>query len=75
MVADGVAPKITQTEEGATYDAMMKKDTAQVPLTGSAQDIHNFIRGCEHHPGAWVTVNGEVRLFYMKISRKHCKID
>lgn len=69
MVADGVAPKIIQPEEGATYDAMMKKDVAKVPLTGSAQEIHNFIRGCEHHPGAWVTVNGEVILFFVTINQ------
>ena len=30
MVADGKAPKIAQTEEGATYDPMIKKETVQV---------------------------------------------
>ena len=32
MVADGKAPKITQTEDGATYDPIMKKDLAKVGL-------------------------------------------
>ena len=30
LIAEGKAPRIVQTEEGATYDAMMKKDNAQV---------------------------------------------
>ena len=27
----------------------------------SAQDIHNFIRGNDKVPGAWITLGGEVR--------------
>ena len=26
-----------------------------------ARDIHNFIRGNDKVPGAWITINGEVR--------------
>lgn len=32
LIADGKAPKIVQTEEGATYDAMMRKDNAEVSV-------------------------------------------
>ena len=30
LVADGKAPRIKQTEEGATYDPIMKKELAKV---------------------------------------------
>ena len=32
MVAQGTAPKIPQTEIGATYDKMIKKDVVQVSV-------------------------------------------
>ena len=32
MVESGTAPKIAQTEEGATYDAMIKKPVVKVTL-------------------------------------------
>lgn len=30
LIEDGKAPRITQPEEGATYDAMVKKEKAEV---------------------------------------------
>ena len=35
MVSQGTAPKIPQTEEGATYDKMIKKDVVQVSIKSS----------------------------------------
>lgn len=32
----------------------------QVDLNQSAETIHNFIRGCDKVPGAWIEINGEV---------------
>ena len=37
MVAQGTAPKIPQTEIGATYDKMIKKDVVQVSVNTLAQ--------------------------------------
>ncbi|KAJ8302046.1 hypothetical protein KUTeg_021033, partial [Tegillarca granosa] len=31
----------------------------QIKWDQSAEDIHNFIRGCDKVPGAWTTINGE----------------
>ena len=62
MVANGTVPKITQSEEGATYDPIMKKDNLQINWGQSAQNIHNFIIGNDKVPGAWTNVNGEVRI-------------
>ncbi|XP_061396731.1 cytosolic 10-formyltetrahydrofolate dehydrogenase-like [Musca vetustissima] len=57
MVAAGKAPKITQTEVGATYDpAMFKEDNQYLNLNQSAEGIWNFIRGLDSVPGALVTV-------------------
>lgn len=60
MVADGTAPQIVQDESKATYEALLKKDLVKLNLDQPAQDIHNFIRGCDHHPGAWTDINGQV---------------
>ncbi|XP_020706570.2 cytosolic 10-formyltetrahydrofolate dehydrogenase isoform X2 [Athalia rosae] len=65
LVANGTAPKIAQTEEGATYEAMLnKKELQQVDWKKSADGVHNFVRALDSTPGAWTLVNGEeVRLF------------
>ncbi|KAL5013525.1 hypothetical protein ScPMuIL_007795 [Solemya velum] len=64
MIADGKAPQITQPEEGATYDAMLKKDKVQIKWDQSAAALHNFIRGCDKSPGAWTQYNGQKITFY-----------
>lgn len=57
MVALGKAPKITQTEVGATYDAaMFKEENQYLNLNQTAEGIWNFIRGLDSVPGALVTV-------------------
>lgn len=64
MIHQGRAPRITQPEEGATYDPLLKKANVKVDLNQSAETIHNFIRGCDKVPGAWIEINGEkVTLF------------
>uniref|UniRef100_V5I8M6 formyltetrahydrofolate dehydrogenase n=1 Tax=Anoplophora glabripennis TaxID=217634 RepID=V5I8M6_ANOGL len=53
MVADGTAPKITQSEKGATYDPMLNKpDLQKVDWSKTAKELHNFIRGMDSVPGA-----------------------
>ncbi|KAH8352017.1 hypothetical protein KR084_001300, partial [Drosophila pseudotakahashii] len=70
MVASGTAPKITQTEVGATYDpAMFKTENQVINLNSSAENIWNFVRGLDSVPGALATVvqedgtEEEIRLF------------
>ncbi len=62
MVADGTAPRVPQTEEGATYDPIVKKGSVQVDWSLPSQDIHNFIRGSDKVPGAWTIIGGEVSM-------------
>ncbi|VVC93053.1 unnamed protein product [Leptidea sinapis] len=53
MVANGTAPKIKQTEEGATYDpALFKPETHQIDWSKGGVALHNFIRGLDSSPGA-----------------------
>ncbi|XP_023014395.2 cytosolic 10-formyltetrahydrofolate dehydrogenase [Leptinotarsa decemlineata] len=53
MVADGTAPKLAQSEKGATYDPMLNKPELQkIDWTKSGKDLHNFIRGMDSVPGA-----------------------
>jgi len=62
MISEGTAPKMVQDESKQTYDAMLKKDLVQINFDQPAQAIHNFIRGCEHFPGAWTIINDQVRV-------------
>ena len=60
MIEDGTAPHISQEGmPGASYEPIMKKELAALDLTKSAQEVHNFIRGCDRVPGAWLLLGGE----------------
>lgn len=65
LVAKKLAPKVPQTEEGATYDPLLnKKELQKIDWNKPAKQVHDFIRGLDSTPGAWTTLNGEeVRLF------------
>uniref|UniRef100_A0A0B6ZYE6 10-formyltetrahydrofolate dehydrogenase n=1 Tax=Arion vulgaris TaxID=1028688 RepID=A0A0B6ZYE6_9EUPU len=64
LIATGRAPKIVQPEEGATYDALIRKDKVKINWDQTAQAIHNFIRGNDKVPGAWTKINGEQITFF-----------
>ncbi|XP_052266666.1 cytosolic 10-formyltetrahydrofolate dehydrogenase-like isoform X1 [Dreissena polymorpha] len=64
LIDQGMAPKIVQSEEGATYDAMLKKAIVGINWDQPAMAIHNWIRGCDKVPGAWATINGEQVTLY-----------
>ncbi|ESP04553.1 hypothetical protein LOTGIDRAFT_237306 [Lottia gigantea] len=68
LIADGKAPRIVQSEDNATYDALIKKDKVQIKMDQTAEDIHNFIRGNDKVPGSWTVINGEkISLFGSKL--------
>uniref|UniRef100_A0A8C9T1F5 10-formyltetrahydrofolate dehydrogenase n=1 Tax=Scleropages formosus TaxID=113540 RepID=A0A8C9T1F5_SCLFO len=64
LIADGKAPRIPQPEEGASYEGIQKKSNAKVNLAQPAEAIHNWIRGHDKVPGAWITINGQVVTLY-----------
>lgn len=52
LVAQEKAPKITQIEEGATYDAFLNKhELCKLVYGKPAKKIHDFIRGLDSSPG------------------------
>lgn len=70
LVAKGTAPKIPQTEIGATYDpAMFREENQVINLDQPAKRIWNFVRGLDSVPGAIAYVEGDkgdeeqIRLF------------
>uniref|UniRef100_A0A8C9VPB9 10-formyltetrahydrofolate dehydrogenase n=2 Tax=Scleropages formosus TaxID=113540 RepID=A0A8C9VPB9_SCLFO len=63
LIADGKAPRIPQPEEGASYEGIQKKSNAKVN-SQPAEAIHNWIRGHDKVPGAWITINGQVVTLY-----------
>ncbi|XP_022605042.1 mitochondrial 10-formyltetrahydrofolate dehydrogenase [Seriola dumerili] len=64
LIADGKAPRIPQTEEGASYEGIQKKSNAKVNLAQPAEAIHNWIRGHDKVPGAWTVIDGQSVTLY-----------
>ncbi|XP_038132562.1 cytosolic 10-formyltetrahydrofolate dehydrogenase [Cyprinodon tularosa] len=64
LITEGKAPKITQPQEGATYECIQKKDNAKIDWNQSAEAIHNWIRGNDKVPGAWAEVDGQKVTFF-----------
>ncbi|XP_052897053.1 cytosolic 10-formyltetrahydrofolate dehydrogenase isoform X2 [Anopheles moucheti] len=57
MIAAGTAPKIPQTEIGASYDpALFREENQYINLNQPGVRIFNFIRGLDSVPGALATV-------------------
>ncbi|KAL5281901.1 ALDH1L2 family protein [Megaselia abdita] len=74
LVANKSAPKIKQTEVGATYDpAMFKEENQIVNFNQTGKRIFNFIRGLDSVPGAIAFIESEgqkydmIRLFGAQI--------
>ena len=42
-----------QAEEGVSYAAKLSKQETRIDWSGTAQEIHNHIRGLSPYPGAW----------------------
>uniref|UniRef100_A0A182JVY6 formyltetrahydrofolate dehydrogenase n=1 Tax=Anopheles christyi TaxID=43041 RepID=A0A182JVY6_9DIPT len=62
MIAAGNAPKIPQTEIGASYDpALFREENQYINLNQPAVRIFNFIRGLDSVPGALAIVEHEGR--------------
>uniref|UniRef100_F6UZU4 10-formyltetrahydrofolate dehydrogenase n=1 Tax=Monodelphis domestica TaxID=13616 RepID=F6UZU4_MONDO len=64
LITEGKAPRIPQTEEGATYEGIQKKENAKINWDQPAEAIHNWIRGNDKVPGAWTEANGQMLTFF-----------
>ncbi|XP_029642163.1 cytosolic 10-formyltetrahydrofolate dehydrogenase isoform X1 [Octopus sinensis] len=59
LISENRAPKIIQPEEGASYEALLKKSLVKINWDQPAEAIHNYIRGNDKVPGAWATIDGQ----------------
>ncbi|XP_072770100.1 mitochondrial 10-formyltetrahydrofolate dehydrogenase-like isoform X2 [Nerophis lumbriciformis] len=64
LIADGKAPRIPQSEKGASYEGIQKKSNAKMDLAQPAEAIHNWIRGHDKIPGAWTVIDGQSVTLY-----------
>ncbi|XP_062989479.1 mitochondrial 10-formyltetrahydrofolate dehydrogenase [Elgaria multicarinata webbii] len=64
LIADGKAPRIPQSEEGASYEGIQKKENAEISWDQPASALHNWIRGHDKVPGAWAMIDGQMVTFY-----------
>ncbi|CAI5449382.1 unnamed protein product [Caenorhabditis angaria] len=66
LIAAGKAPRIVQSEEGASYEPYIttKPELAQIDWSKNQRELHNFIRGNDKVPGAWAILNGEKVSFF-----------
>ncbi|XP_062928299.1 mitochondrial 10-formyltetrahydrofolate dehydrogenase [Mobula hypostoma] len=64
LIADEKAPRITQPEEGATYEGIQRKENSKICWDQSAESIHNWIRGHDKVPGAWTFIDGQPVTLY-----------
>ncbi|XP_048355792.1 mitochondrial 10-formyltetrahydrofolate dehydrogenase isoform X2 [Sphaerodactylus townsendi] len=64
LIADGKAPHVPQSEEGATYEGIQKKENAEIFWDQPAVALHNWIRGHDKVPGAWALIDGQRVTFY-----------
>ncbi|CAL8335692.1 unnamed protein product [Merluccius merluccius] len=64
LIAEGKAPRITQTKEGASYECIQKKENSKIDWNQPAEAIHNWIRGNDKVPGAWAKVDRQRVTFY-----------
>ncbi|XP_053724741.1 cytosolic 10-formyltetrahydrofolate dehydrogenase isoform X1 [Synchiropus splendidus] len=64
LIAGGKAPRIPQSQDGASYECIQKKANAKINWDQPAEDLHNWIRGNDNMPGAWAELNGQMLTFF-----------
>lgn len=70
LIESGRAPKITQSDEGATYEPPCDDAVAAIDWGKSGPETHNLIRGCDPQPGAYAAFRAEkVRLYGARFNK------
>uniref|UniRef100_A0A0L8GLQ4 10-formyltetrahydrofolate dehydrogenase n=1 Tax=Octopus bimaculoides TaxID=37653 RepID=A0A0L8GLQ4_OCTBM len=67
LISENRAPKIIQPEEGASYEALLKKSLVKINWDQPAEAIHNYIRGNDKVPGAWAMIDGQVNVSQLQL--------
>lgn len=60
-IARGEAERIPQDESLASEAPKIFSEDARIDFTGDSEQVHNFIRGMNPHPGAW-TLYGNLKM-------------
>jgi len=64
LIQKGIAPRVPQEHESATYAPMLDKRMALIDWTKSAQEIKNLVRGLNPWPVAYSYYQGQVMKIY-----------
>ena len=64
LIREGRAPKITQSEEGATYEPPCDDRVAEIEWGKTGREVYNHVRGCDPQPGSFSFLKGEKIRFY-----------
>lgn len=51
-IEDGIAPRIPQNNDEATYASMLSKELSEIDFTKPAKEVHNKVRGLSPWPSA-----------------------
>eukprot|EP00095_Tigriopus_kingsejongensis_P011504 snap_masked-scaffold56_size446035-processed-gene-3.11 protein:Tk11504 transcript:snap_masked-scaffold56_size446035-processed-gene-3.11-mRNA-1 annotation:"aldehyde dehydrogenase family 1 member l1" len=76
LIARGQAPKQPQPQDGATFDEYLNKaELCRLDLNQCSRRVHNFIRGLDRNPGAWIVVEGRTLKLYDSAIRSRSQIE
>jgi methionyl-tRNA formyltransferase len=64
LIRSGKAPRIPQDETLATYEPLCNDPVAGIDWSKPAQEVYNFVRGCDPQPGAYTQIKGQRVRFY-----------
>ncbi len=64
LIKAGKAPRIPQTEAGATYEPLCDDRVAGIDWNKPAEEVFNLVRGCDPQPGAYAHIKGTKIRFY-----------
>jgi methionyl-tRNA formyltransferase len=64
LIEAGKAPKMAQSEAGATYEPLCDDKVAQIDWSRPALEVYNLVRGCDPQPGAYTYFGSEKIRFY-----------
>lgn len=73
-IEEGVAPRIAQNNDEATYASMLNKNISEIDFSKSAKDVHNKVRGLSPWPSAQSKLFGKrVKILKTRVSKMQGK--
>jgi methionyl-tRNA formyltransferase len=69
MVLAGKATELTQNEENAGYEGIIRDAESHINWASHVDFTYNLIRGCNPAPGAWTTLDGK-KLYLFECTKR-----